>query len=332
MKIKIKTNKKDFLFVFIIIILVGIICFAEYGQASNIARITSFFKKEAEALKESLSEEIFNKEQIEDKLIEEIEKRKKLEEELISKKLSDKQLTEDKDGDGLTLKEEQFLGTSDLNKNSDNDLLDDNLDSSPAGGGRQISQYFEWSHNNNLYGWSVPIHSDWYDYYRDLPREDHGAKYVTYEDSYIKNIADKLIKKAKEESTCEFCYVISFIQGFSYVEDSVLEYDDYPKYPIETFVEGNGDCEDTSYLAASLLKATDRDVVLIRLFDHMAVGIWGSSDLDGTYYELDGKRYYYFETTKPGWSLGQIPDKYINSPAMLIEIPSGKTTEVNQSS
>jgi len=340
---KIKKNKKYFLSIFITIILIGIICFAEYSQASSIKRFTSFFQsafllnsfdfeREAEMLRNALSKEISTKEQVEDKLAEEIEKRELLEKKLANEKLKDKQSMVDKDGDGLTFEEERFIGTSDLNKDSDNDSLDDNFDSTPNGGGRQISQYFEWSYMSGIYGWSVPIHSDWYDYYRNLPREDHGAEYVTPEDPYIKIIADKLIKKAKEESYCEFCFIVSFIQGLSYVEDSVMEYDDYPKYPIETFIEGNGDCEDTSYLAASLLKATNRDVILIRLYDHMAIGIYNDSHSNGTYYELNGKRYYYFETTKSGWSLGQIPDKYIGKPALLIEIPSGKTTEISQSS
>lgn len=343
MKNRIKAKKKDFILIFIIIILVGVICFAEYGQASSIKKITLFFqsaflldsfdfRKEAEILKKALSEEKLTKEQVENELSEEIEKRKKLEEKLANKEFNDRKLIEDKDGDGLTLREEKFLGTSDVDKNSDDDLLDDNFDSNPNGGGRQISQYFEWSYNNNSYAWSVPIHSDWYDYYRNLPREDHGIKYVTPDDPYMKIIADKLIKKSNEESYCDYCYVISFIQGFSYVKDDVIGYDDYPKYPIETIIEGNGDCEDTSYLAASLLKSIDKDVVLIRLFDHMAIGVWNDSNMDGIYYELNGKRYYYFETTKSGWSLGHIPDKYIGKPALIIEIPSGKTTEVSQSS
>ena len=51
-------------------------------------------------------------------------------------------------------------------------------------------------------------------------------------------------------------------------------------------------------------------------------------DTPGTYYELDGRCYYYVETTSKDFAGGEIPDRYRNTRATLIKIPSGKTTDV----
>jgi hypothetical protein len=77
----------------------------------------------------------------------------------------------------------------------------------------------------------------------------------------------------------------------------------YSKYPIETLVDGKGDCEDTSILAAALLDLMGYDAVLLSYSDHMAVGVqmtgYGPFYADYTpkYYDFGGKRYYYVETT-----------------------------------
>lgn len=52
----------------------------------------------------------------------------------------------------------------------------------------------------------------------------------------------------------------------------------------------------------------------------MAVGVLGSDTLPGTYYELDGKRYYYCKTTGDGWEIGDCPDEYMNESAQLIKL------------
>lgn len=40
----------------------------------------------------------------------------------------------------------------------------------------------------------------------------------------------------------------------------------------------------------------------------MALGLQGDDSVSGTYYEARGNRYYYVETTAPGWEVGQVPD------------------------
>ncbi|WP_292731118.1 hypothetical protein [Methanoculleus sp.] len=78
---------------------------------------------------------------------------------------------------------------------------------------------------------------------------------------------------------------------------------EYPKYPVETLVDGKGDCEDAAILMGGLLDALGYDTVLLQYPDHMALGI----RMDGfnpwyakytpKYFEYEGKHYYYVEGT-----------------------------------
>ncbi|NQU77925.1 hypothetical protein HQ544_04490 [Candidatus Falkowbacteria bacterium] len=249
----------------------------------------------------------------------ETEKKAK-EEELKQKDEQEKTMLADKDNDGLTYREELVLGTSDYTSDSDGDGIADSLDSNPAGGGRLIVQHFEWTYGYTDYTWDLSIHSDWYDYYKNKSRVNHGSEYVTYNDNYIIEIARQLKQEADLNGYSEANFAAAFVQGLAYVDDENIGYDDYPKYPIETIVERNGDCEDSSYLAAAIVRAMNIDVVLIELPGHMAIGVWMDSDYAGSYYENNNRNYYYLETTGSGWYLGEMPVEYKNKSAYIIDI------------
>ena len=117
-------------------------------------------------------------------------------------------------------------------------------------------------------------------------------------------------------------FLIDFVQNLPYVPDDVgTGYDDYTKHMVETLVEGGGDCEDTAVMLASLLQSDsfNYDTVLLLLPGHMAVGVYGD-DLPGTYYEYDGRRYYYVETTGRGWDVGEVPEEYATESAYVSQV------------
>ncbi len=78
------------------------------------------------------------------------------------------------------------------------------------------------------------------------------------------------------------------------------------KYPLETLVEGSGDCEDLATFLVSLLKAGGIDAILIIFDNHVGVGI-NVERTDGYYFKYKGKKYYYYETTNPDFDLGELP-------------------------
>jgi len=238
----------------------------------------------------------------------------------------------DNDFDGLENWEEDQRGTDKNNPDTDEDGIIDGLDSHPVGGGRLIAQHFEWNYSGSVWAWDLSFPSDWYDYYKNKERVSHGADYVTYDDYYIKQIANMLSEKADEEGYSKSEFAVAFIQSLGYVNDDVIGYDDYPKYPLETLAEQNGDCEDTSYLISAIVMAMNIDNVLVELPGHMAIAIAFSGSPEGYYYKLsNGWNYYYIETTAEDWLVGEIPDEYKNTKATLVKIPSNKIEEKSPS-
>ncbi|MGC9104605.1 MAG: transglutaminase-like domain-containing protein [Candidatus Methanodesulfokora sp.] len=116
-------------------------------------------------------------------------------------------------------------------------------------------------------------------------------------------------------------FTIAFIQSLPYVPDDVsASADEYPKYPAETLITNGGDCEDTSILAAALLRKMGYKVALIFLpyEEHAAVGVAGP--FSGSYYEVDGVKYFYLETTGEGFRIGQIPSDITDTRAYVYSV------------
>lgn len=134
-----------------------------------------------------------------------------------------------------------------------------------------------------------------------------------YDDYYISSMVQKINEAAIKEGFTEsekVNFVIAFVQSLPYTEDSVTtDWDEYPRYPIETLFDRGGDCEDTSILVAALLDRMGYDVCLLILEDenHCAVGVVIEGTY-GTYYEYNGKKYFYLETVGEGWEIGDYPD------------------------
>jgi len=276
-------------------------------------------KTEKEEAEHKASEEQIKRSQAEaTKKIVEAQK-KSIENEITIQKNKELESNADKDGDGLTYREELERGTSDTNVDSDGDGIPDNLDSHPAGNSRLMAQHFEWSYGGKKWTWDLALPSDLYDFYKNKPRVSHGAAYVTASELYIEVIASKLSEAAAKEGYSKSQFAAAFIQSLGYVGDQVIGYDDYPKYPLETLAEQNGDCEDVSYLASSIINAMGIDSALVELPGHMAIAVAFSGNPEGYYYKSkNGRNYYYIEETCEGCDVGEMPSKYKSTTAKII--------------
>jgi len=234
--------------------------------------------------------------------------------------------SKDEDEDGLTYAQESALGTSDNNPDSDLDGILDNEDNHPAGGGEVYKFSIPWAHNGNSYVISFGIPEDRYWYYRN--KKDRNSccgdwgKYATYSDQVIQTIAEDISDIGITNEYQGVQMVIDFVNSMTYQLDIDFNGNgEFPKYPIETIVDKRGDCEDTSFLMASLLRALNYDVVLVQLPGHMATAV-ACTDCAGAYYIHRDRKFFYLETTgNPGeFAIGQMPEEYLTAPATIIEV------------
>jgi len=156
---------------------------------------------------------------------------------------------------------------------------------------------------------------DWfYDYYKSVKRFDiiDYAAYVfdRYDDRYIEFLANQLLSLKNLKTNVEkINFIASFVQGIEYKKDDPEnETYEYPRYPLETLKEKRGDCEDKAILTAALLESLGYNVSLIRLPQHMAVGVHLNETISVYSYYIN--QYYFLETTTLSMPLGKIPPEY----------------------
>ncbi len=103
---------------------------------------------------------------------------------------------------------------------------------------------------------------------------------------------------------------LSFVQSIEYRSPGA-----YQQYPGETLLNGWGDCSDKSVLFSALVAFMGYDTVFLNYDEnekhggHLAVGI-NSNKFSGTYFEHNGEKYYFCETTCMGWEIGQLPGDF----------------------
>jgi len=191
-----------------------------------------------------------------------------------------------------------------------------------------IETDYSWKYGNGTWNYRLNIPKSAYDYYKTIDRSkiNSYSYYVkdTSDDEYLAGLTNKFKEAAEKENYSDMDTVnniITFVQSLEYVSDKIgTGYDEYPKFPLETLADQGGDCEDSAILLASLLRELGYGTVLIQLPDHMAVGVRGNESVPGVYYEVDGIRYYYVETTSTGWKIGDVPDSLEGKPAQILTL------------
>jgi hypothetical protein len=113
------------------------------------------------------------------------------------------------------------------------------------------------------------------------------------------------------------------------------------KYPVETIVANEGDCDLFSFIAASVMVAGGLDVILLFYDseDHMNIGVNLShapedARMSATYFTYDGERYYMAETTggawETGWRVGECPESFEGVSAQIITLEDAETVSPGQ--
>jgi predicted transglutaminase-like cysteine proteinase len=172
--------------------------------------------------------------------------------------------------------------------------------------------------------WTVPF-SHYAMYKDDAAKRAHtdhdsDSMFITWMDGDIRALADTITGRVlghapanSEESLLLADATLAFTQyAVRYQSDKEAHgATEYWKYPIETLVDGKGDCEDSAALFTALTAAMGLDSLMILHLPsagdgHAFSGI--AADADGVSYSIDGKKYLYCETTGIGYTVGIMPD------------------------
>lgn len=196
--------------------------------------------------------------------------------------------------------------------------------------------HYEWSYMGTIWSYDGRFPKETYEFFLNKSRTSDYAEYVNNpaDDEWMDHLADLFENTAENLGWGEFetvSFVLAFVQSMPYTSDKVTTgYDEWPRYPIETIIEGGGDCEDSSILFASIARGMGYEVVLLKLEEdeHMGVGVEISQDVMNnwnrsytlTYYESEGKIYAYCETTGEGWQLGRKPEDLVSVSATVIDV------------
>ncbi len=160
---------------------------------------------------------------------------------------------------------------------------------------------------------TLPNASALYLYDCSLPREptEDYAVYVfnSLDDALFTYVVHRILALCTSgDSIARLNFIAGFVQALEYrADDPTNASVEYPRYPIETLNEQGGDCEDKAILCAELLYLAGYNVSLLRLPDHMAVGVH-LQHLEG--YTPFTDSYYFLEATAEFSPVGRIPSEY----------------------
>jgi len=193
-----------------------------------------------------------------------------------------------------------------------------------------LTRTYSWEFDGRQWTIQHTFNASDYSYFRAMDRTLPYTAYGTYilnpeDDATLRALAvaiDALGLEVGLNVLERLNLVLAFVQAIPYVSEQC----EYPRYPLETLVEGRGDCEDAAILAASLLRELGFGVVLLAFLEesHMALGIRvvppGATALQS--YAWNGDLYYYFEPTSPGWEIGVVPPAYTSEPHIIDLVPT----------
>ncbi|MFC2108687.1 PKD domain-containing protein [Candidatus Bipolaricaulota bacterium] len=183
----------------------------------------------------------------------------------------------------------------------------------PADG---ISCSFSWSYGG-IRSLSIAVPESLYEYYQSQPRgvwaTDGYSRFVldAQDDSLMLELRSALLLNNSYQATIE--NALAFVQkAVDYQLDPAGA--EYPRYPVETLVEGVGDCEDSAILYASIVRTFgyNAGVLLVsvdtdgdQLSDHVVVFVrvadcFIEAHPERSLWDISGKTYAFAETAVSG--------------------------------
>lgn len=206
---------------------------------------------------------------------------------------------------------------------------------------KMYNRTYRWNFNGKPVKLSMSIPVNTYKNYLDskvdrspqsnIHPDDAMRAFVTSNEKVINDLASDLKSYAKNyDSVTTANFILRFVQGsIVYRLDNVSKGPiEYWRFPVETLVDRQGDCEDTAVLYAAIMEALNYEAALIfcsweedgEKVGHLAVGIHLEGDHGDYVEDSAGKKYYFCETTAASYNLGQLPKDFDCEPEKIIVI------------
>ncbi len=171
---------------------------------------------------------------------------------------------------------------------------------------------------------TLSVNKNLIDFYNDFPRAKwnvHGVRSLS--DDLKKELYPSLKKVLNGKSEAESANIlINFVQfAFDYKTDPEQFGYERALFADETFFYPYSDCEDRSILYAILVRdLLGLEVVFLNYPRHIATAVKFNTAISGSYFQIDGSRYYVCDPTYIGASIGMAMPSLQNEAATVVFI------------
>lgn len=197
---------------------------------------------------------------------------------------------------------------------------------------------FQWTFQLQSYSLNLTIENHLYYYYNahDVPRRYTGVEavsgFITPDDPIIASLAENLsaLFQPNWSEGRNASLVMRMVQSMTYALDNETStFEEYWSFPVETLFMGMGDCEDTTFLLASLYRQLGYECAVLLFFPSEETGLAGHAAVavavtplyhDPFCYRYQEVCYYYVETTATHFALGQIWVDYLEEEPIFIPV------------
>lgn len=132
---------------------------------------------------------------------------------------------------------------------------------------------------------------------------DRFYKYDVYDHNEMKPIVDMLTKGCNNNELCEIDRAYQYVLKIPYKE-SIAN-----RNPSDVINQNGGDCDEKSFLLATLLLQKKHECLLLTTNDHAFIAVHVQNDValkqPSSYLIFNGKKYYFAEATVKTGYLGQ---------------------------
>jgi hypothetical protein len=173
---------------------------------------------------------------------------------------------------------------------------------------------------DSIYNVVLHLNKSDYAFYKSLPKNQpyQNFLYQFTEHEYVQDVIVQLHTYTQGFTSYETGqFLISFIQQAMPYHIDPPNYNEYPKYLIETLIE-SGDCEDKAIALVTTLLASNYRAILLEYPNHIALAVNLPDEIttNGSYYMYDNLKFFFIESTN-SFEIGEMQNENYREATIL---------------